>query len=62
MEKILVYALSENIGGVEEYVLNLSRYQSSMDHEYGYILLGDHSPYEDELQRRKLKYYKVHVT
>lgn len=59
MEKILVYALSENIGGVEEYVLNLSRYQSNMDHEYGYILLGEHSPYEDEMQRRKLKYYKV---
>lgn len=59
MERILVYALSENFGGVEEYTLNLSRYKSSNDHEYGYILLGDHSPYEKEMQDRKIKYYKI---
>lgn len=59
MEKILVYALSENIGGVEEYVLNLSRYKSDKTHEYGYILLGEHSPYEEEMQKRGLRYYKV---
>lgn len=59
MEKILVYALSENFGGVEEYVLNLSRFKIKNNHEYGYILLGNHSPYEKEMHERQIKYYKV---
>lgn len=59
MKKILIYALSENLGGVEEFVLNLSRYKKSNDHEYGYIILGDHSPYEDEMKRLGVEYYKI---
>lgn len=59
MANILVYALSENFGGVEEYVLNLSRYKKGKDHQYGYILLGKHSPYEKELQQEGIKYYKI---
>lgn len=59
MERILVYALSENMGGVEEYVLNLSRFKSSKSHKYGYILLGNHSPYEKEMQNKHISYYKI---
>lgn len=59
MEKILVYALSENFGGVEEYTLNLSRYNKNKDHKYGYIILGNHSPYEREMKDRKIEYFKI---
>lgn len=59
MGNVLISALSENIGGVEEYVLNLSRYKENCDHNYSYILIGDHSPYEKEIQKRKISYFKV---
>lgn len=59
MERILIYALSENVGGVEEYVLNLSRFKIKDNHEYGYIILGNHSPYEKEMCERHIKYYKI---
>lgn len=59
MERILVYALSENFGGVEEYTLNLSRYNKNKNHRYGYIILGDHSPYEEEMKKRKIEYFKL---
>ncbi len=50
MERILVYALTENIGGVEEYVLNLIRYKRS-DNIYGYVVLGESTPYQDEIEK-----------
>ena len=50
MEKILVYALTDCIGGIEEYVLNLTRYKTS-DNNYGYIILGEKSPYEEEMNQ-----------
>lgn len=59
MGNVLISALSENIGGVEEYVLNLSRYQADRNHSYSYILIGDHSPYEKEIKERKISYFKV---
>lgn len=59
MDKILVYALSENVGGVEEYVLNLSRYNSEHECEYQYIVLGDHTPYMDELEKLGVTYYYI---
>ena len=59
MDKILVYALSENVGGVEEYVLNLSRYNSGKYYEYEYIILGSSSPYENEMRELGVKYYFV---
>lgn len=59
METVLVYALSENIGGVEEYVLNLSRYNHSGQFNYEYIILGDSSPYTEEMDSLNVKYHMI---
>lgn len=59
MDRILVYALSENVGGVEEYVLNLSRFNMEKECEYEYIILGSQTPYQNEMDDLKLKYYFI---
>ncbi len=59
MESVLIYAMSENIGGVEEYVLNLSRYNSNQDCQYEYIILGERTPYQAEMDKLHVKYYFV---
>jgi len=57
MDKVLIYAMSVNVGGVEEYVLNLSRYNSDMHFKYEYIIDGMKTPYEEEMKALNLKYY-----
>ncbi|MFA9464606.1 MAG: glycosyltransferase [Velocimicrobium sp.] len=59
MEKVLIYALSENVGGVEEYVMNLLRYSIGGKDKYGYFILGENSPYEEELIYRETDYYFI---
>ena len=58
MENILVYALTENIGGIEEYVLNLTRYKTT-DNQYGYVILGKKTPYEEEMNQIGAKHWFV---
>lgn len=58
MGKILIYPLTESIGGVEEYEMNLVRYSSTDVRErYGYIILGENSPYCSELSDLGVKSY-----
>lgn len=58
MENILVYALTENIGGIEEYVLNLTRYKTT-DNKYGYVILGEKTPYDEEINQIGAQYWFV---
>lgn len=58
MGKILIYPLTETVGGVEEYEMNLIRYSpKKIVDGYGYIILGDNSPYTNELIERGVNYY-----
>lgn len=57
MGKILIYALSQNVGGIEEYTLNLIRYSENARYKYGYIVLGDNTPYDQELLSKKIDFY-----
>lgn len=59
MGKILIYAMQEGLGGVEQYVLNLSRYGSSPDSKYGYIILGEKTIYESDLKECGVDYFFV---
>lgn len=60
MGKILIYPLTESVGGVEEYEMNFIRY-SSADHRqlYGYVILGNQSPYKLELEEKHIKNYTL---
>lgn len=51
MGKVLIYAMLEGFGGVEEYVLNLLRYSETGAERYGYVILGEKTVYEDTLKR-----------
>ena len=57
MDKVLIYAMSVNIGGVEEYVLNLSRYNTDRVCEYEYIIDGSSTPYKDEMNELGVTYH-----
>ena len=60
MEKILVYALSENVGGIENYVLNLTRYNTSTSQvKFGYIVLGEKTPYSNEIAKYNSSLYYI---
>lgn len=59
MAKILIYAMLEGIGGVEEYVLNLMRYGEKPESKYGYLILGEKTVYEKELQKGKVDYFFI---
>lgn len=59
MEQVLVYAMSENIGGVEEYVLNLSRYNFEKKRKYVYIILGHNTPYINQLKSLGVEFYFI---
>lgn len=51
MGKVLIYAMLEGFGGVEEYALNLLRYSETGAQRYGYVILGGKTVYEDTLKR-----------
>lgn len=59
MGKILIYAMQEGLGGIEQYVMNLSRYCVSPQEKYGYIVLGKTTIYEDILKRNNVDYFFV---
>ena len=59
MGKILIFALKEGVGGGEEYALNYARQKNSYDVEFGYVILGNKTFYEDELKRLNAQYYFV---
>lgn len=62
MAKVLIYTLLENVGGVEEYVLNLTRYsKDDPGTKYGYIILGTKSVYEEEMKGYGVEYFYVHT-
>lgn len=56
MGNVLIYALTEEIGGIEEYVLNLTRYKSSKNN-YSYIILGEHTPYREEMTKLGVEFF-----
>ena len=59
MGKVLIYILSEGKGGVEEYVMNLSRFCENPSCKYGYLVMGDKTIYEDELKALGVDYYYI---
>ena len=59
MEKILIYAMSENMGGVEEYVLNLSRFNFEKKATYEYVILGKKTPYREEMEKLGVKIHYI---
>ncbi len=59
MKKILIYALTEGRGGVEEYVMNFSRFGEHPSSKYGYMVLGDGTVYEEELNHFHVDYFFV---
>lgn len=59
MAKILIYAMKEGMGGVEQYVLNLSKYSSNPASKYGYIIIGGKTIYENELKNCGVDYFFV---
>ena len=59
MGKILIYTLTEGKGGVEEYVLNLSRFREQPSDKYGYIVLGRDTVYREEMDSLGVDYFFV---
>ena len=59
MGKVLIYILTEGKGGVEEYVMNLSRFCTNPSSKYGYLVMGEKTVYEDELKSLGVEYYFV---
>ena len=59
MGKVLIYALTEVKGGVEEFVLNLSRYNFQGRDIYGYAVLGEKTVYENELKKIGVDYFYI---
>lgn len=59
MGKVLIYTLTEGRGGVEEYVLNLSRYRDNPGQKFGYIISGDKTAYKPELDAMSVDYFFV---
>lgn len=59
MDKVLIYTMSDSMGGVEEFVLNLSRYNARNKCEYEYIVLGDKTPYQKEMEELGVKYWFI---
>lgn len=58
MGKILIYPLTDTVGGVEEYEMNLIRYSpQKIADGYGYVVLGDKSPYVNELTGHDVHYF-----
>lgn len=54
MGKVLIYAILEGKGGIEEYVLNLSRFCDNPSSKYGYIVLGEKTAYKDEFEKMNI--------
>ena len=59
MGKTLIYTLTEKKGGVEEYVMNLSRFRNQPSNKYGYIIIGRDTVYRDELDSLGVDYFFV---
>lgn len=59
MGKVLIYILTEGRGGVEEYVMNLSRFCDNPSLKYGYLIMGEKTIYEDELRSLGVSYYFI---
>ena len=59
MGKVLIYILSEGKGGVEEYVMNLSRFCDNPSSKYGYLVMGEKTIYEDELKALGVDFYFI---
>lgn len=59
MGKVLIYTLTEGIGGVEEYIMNLSRYIEDPQSKFGYLIIGQKSIYESELKKMGIDYYYI---
>ena len=59
MGKVLVYILTEGKGGVEEYIMNLSRFCENPSSKYGYLVMGDKTVYEEELKSLGVDYYFI---
>lgn len=57
MGKILIYGMQSGLGGVERYVLNLSAFLENPQQHYGYIILGDHTAFEEELKFYGVDYF-----
>lgn len=51
--------MQEGLGGVEQYVLNLSKYCDEPHQKYGYIIIGEKTIYEDELKKLGVDYFFV---
>ena len=51
--------MSEGKGGVEEYVMNLSRYIDDPSKKYGYLIMGESTVYEDELKKLGVEYFFI---
>ena len=59
MGKVLIYILSEGKGGVEEYIMNLSRFCDNPSSKYGYLVMGEKTIYEDEMKALGVNYYYI---
>lgn len=59
MGKVLIYILTEGRGGVEEYVMNLSRFCDNPSLKYGYLIMGEKTIYEDELKFLGVSYHFI---
>ena len=59
MAKVLIYAMLEGFGGVEEYVLNLTRYGKNPKEKYGYVILGEKTIYEEVLKKAEVDYFFI---
>ena len=59
MGKTLLYILTDKKGGVEEYLLNLSRYSQNPQDKFGYLIAGESKTYEKELNDLGVEYYYI---
>ncbi len=59
MEKVLIYALSEGYGGIEEFALNLLRFDPMGVHRFGFGILGHKTVYEQELKDLGAEYFFI---
>lgn len=59
MGKTLIYGMQDKDGGVERFVVNLSKYGLGPEKKYGYIVLGNSTIFEDEFKKLGVDYFFV---
>lgn len=57
MKKVLLYAIASSFGGIEEYLMNILRFDDDPSTKYGVVVFGNDCLYIDEIKKLGVSYY-----